>query len=236
MNTPIPEETEFEKFIPFLRKVTNNNTIELTEALSFQAVQEYAQSYHSSKMKESEGMETEKLAELILDKHFPHSYYHPNGNYKEKEIHDNDCERCRYDGKILLAMIEMYAASRPSPMKAPTITDQIKALSSSQILNLHNEPVELVAPNVVSDERAYSVREKMSEKAAEDSGGGWVSVEEKRPGSHTVVLICNTTEDGFNYCGTGYIDENDKWFHGTKSLSFVTHWMPMPALPPKHPK
>jgi len=53
----------------------------------------------------------ENLAGMILDKHFPHSYYSPVvswelGTFEERKIHDNECERCKYNDQIIPAIIE----------------------------------------------------------------------------------------------------------------------------------
>lgn len=46
------------------------------------------------------------MFEEILDVHFPHSYYAPNGDYTKPKIHDRDCQRCEYDERIEKAVEE----------------------------------------------------------------------------------------------------------------------------------
>jgi hypothetical protein len=50
----------------------------------------------------------EAMAERILDEHYPHSYYYPDGNRKMKQIHDNQCRRCDVNDELIKAMVEMF--------------------------------------------------------------------------------------------------------------------------------
>lgn len=44
--------------------------------------------------------------EKILNAKNLHTYYYPNGDFKQKMIHDDDCAFCKYEIEVLEAMIE----------------------------------------------------------------------------------------------------------------------------------
>ncbi len=100
MNTPTPEETAQDiamEIIKMERYDTSHNLIDDSAKL----MQEYAESYHASKMKESEGMGVEEFAK---------KYFKPN---EPTGAHWN----------LLLKCISEYAATRPQPVAPELPTD-----------------------------------------------------------------------------------------------------------------
>ena len=75
---------------------------------------------------EEESYVIRELADKILDKYLPHYYYTPVYPKNSQSIHDDDCERCRYDDRVISAMEEIYRVAASA--KQFTEEDMRKAI------------------------------------------------------------------------------------------------------------
>lgn len=57
----------------------------------------------------------------------------------------------------------------------------------------------------------------------------WINVIDKLPDEDVRVMVCCQTKKGVQSINLAY--QTGGIWHGTGSMSSVTHWMPLPELP-----
>ena len=98
------------------------------------------------------------------------------------------------------------------------------------------EAVVHFVPNVNKEEllRALRYDRGQYEKGYADgiAESRWISVNERLPDEHRLVLCRWTRGTGASYGFARYNYDNDVWYVSNEGMPEVTHWMPLPQ-PPK---
>ncbi|MBO5408914.1 MAG: DUF551 domain-containing protein [Clostridia bacterium] len=99
------------------------------------------------------------------------------------------------------------------------------------LLKLYDGMVERQDKLLATIER-YTHSNKLLEKELQDyrnSKASWIDVTEKLPDENVRCLVCCQTQKGFRSHNLAYYA--DGHWHGTGSMSGVTHWRELPILP-----
>lgn len=236
MNTPTPEEAKMQEIYNkhFDHTDTGADYAELkTKDNLKDEIFAFAESYHSSKMKESAG---EILTNEEIRKEFP---------LTEGE-HNVHCEVGAKWGRDETVK-RLFRAPLSVPVTPPTDERLAKAAEALATINeLAQCSDDRFAGysdyiNTLTKETLIFIS-TLPSKAAEDSGGGWVSVEEKRPAIGVIVNIIlehqkKDVYSGFRanggwYCFVVGCDGSKQFIPNGIKEAKITHWQPLPT-PPK---
>lgn len=95
-----------------------------------------------------------------------------------------------------------------------------------------HEKIDTIFNDVANNLRSVWIKAITSETAKRYwEENGWISVEDRLPNDREVVIICWVYQ-GVIKITSGIYSYSGYWQHGNATQLEVTHWRPLPSLPP----